>query len=1010
MLPVVRRLAMTDLQVDDFEGFFVELWRDSERNNDSPFPWQSKLVRQVHAQRRWPDLVDLPTGSGKTSLVDIAVFLLALDAGAPAETRWMPRRFVLVVDRRVVVDQAEERGTRIARRLESATDGILHTVAERLRSLSIDGPPLVSTALRGGIVRDETWSRRPDVPAIISSTVDQVGSRLLFRGYGLSPGMRPIHAGLLANDALLLLDEVHLAQPFAQTLDHIRRYRTWREDDRHVLPDRWHVVQLTATPTTEATNRFPDGPLDASSHPILARRLQATKPARLEIVKVAKDTAKANEQLATACVRLMRDLLQLEHVNTAGVIVNRVDTARHVARQLHDSPDLNVVLLTGRMRSLDRDRVLNDMGRRLRLGRERTLSDRPLVVVATQSIEAGADFDLDGIVTECASLDALRQRFGRVDRDGRLSEANTPASSVIAIRSSDTDDSTDDPVYGAALARTWAWLSGLDEVDFGIEAMAAALDQETQASLVPSTKDAPVLFPGHLDQWVQTSQRPPRTEADVARWLHGLEQDEQLADVGLVWRADVDPSLVRRAAFDDHAEEISARIAACPPVSGEVLPVSIVELRRWAAGDRVDPDASDATGRGRLDDDTDDDRRRGPSHAYLRWSRGKVERVELRDVRPGDTLVLPATTGGIWLYNWDPGSKDAVADVALVGALRQRDRAVARLSAMVRDTTSGGLPDPEVLQEAPKAERLAVIRSYLRTAAADRGRDDDVQMAFAHLGAPRNGPLRVRALVEAVVDGVARRSYVVTATTRVRPERPEHRDGADIAPEDGGDAVSFTGRLVTLDAHLQGVADRAERLATSVGIDRDLVDDLRLAARLHDAGKADARFQRWLRSGGLVATEVPLAKSATPDTDRLARDKAREVSGYPRGARHELLSLAMLLRTTAVVDSARDPELVRYLVASHHGHGRYRFPPSIDPAPTDVTVVVDGHELAASSDHGLVQLDAGVPARFWQMVRRYGWFGLAWLEAILRLADHSQSRDEQVDGQHEEPVAAEATT
>lgn len=974
---------MTELAIDDFEEFFREIWREPDREPVTPFPWQLELARQVHTDRRWPDLVDLPTGSGKTSLLDTAVFLLALDAQAPAARRWMPRRVVLVVDRRVVVDQADERGAHLVARLASSGEGIVGAVADRLRSLSGGGPPLVRTVLRGGIVRDETWAQRPDVPAVMSSTVDQVGSRLLFRGYGLSAGMRPIHAGLLGNDALFLLDEVHLARPFAETLQAVRGYRGWRSDDGHVVPDRWHVVQLTATPTMSAETRFPTARLDPGSHPVLSRRLHASKPATLEIVNVAKDTAKANEQLAVGCVKMVRTQLELDHVNTLGVIVNRVDAARHVARLLKgSSSEIDIVLLTGRMRGLDRDRVLHTWGERLRMGRVRQPDEKPLVVVATQSIEAGADFDLDGVITECASLDALRQRFGRVDRDGRLADVGTPSSSVIVIRSTDVGATTPDPVYGMALTNTWSWLVGLDAVDFGIEELMSRLVGVDQHSLVPQPSRSPRLCPGHLDQWVQTSLRPASTEADVGRWLHGVDQDERLADVELVWRADLHPSLLAPEQFERHNDDISARIAACPPVSGEALSVSIVELRRWAAGEPSDPTSSDASGGGTVGDEEPQAR---SDVAYVRWSRGRAERVLLREVRPGDTLLVPAAAGGLWLDNWDPRCDAAVVDVALEGALRQRRRAVARL---VRDLVDGDLPDPDVLEDESKGERVTALKTFLRAANVD---DGHTRAAFDHLARRPTKELRVRALVDAVIDDLPHRSYVITSMT------PVERFVADLAPEDGADAVSFTGaRHVALDAHLRGVAGCAAQLAANLGASEELVADLRLAGRLHDLGKADSRFQRWLRGGQLSAVDDELlAKSPTPDLDRLARMKARELSGYPAGARHELLSLAMILDANGPVEAAHDHDLVRYLVTTHHGHGRYRFAPCIDPTPEDVRIGFEGDEVGASSDHGLLSLDAGVPEMFWRMVRRYGWYGLTWLESILRLADHIRSRKEQ---------------
>src|SRR5258708_31160222 len=198
---------MTDLSPAHFGAYFQAV-HGVER-----FAWQKRLLEQVVAEGRWPDLLDLPTGSGKTAAIDVALFHLALDAARPTSARSALRRIVMVVDRRTVVDQAFARAKKIELALET-NGSVLNEVRGRLCSLSGTDSALAVAQLRGGMPRDEAWARRSDQPMVAVSTVDQVGSRLFFRGYGVSDSMRPIHAGLLGNDTLLLLDEVHLSQPF----------------------------------------------------------------------------------------------------------------------------------------------------------------------------------------------------------------------------------------------------------------------------------------------------------------------------------------------------------------------------------------------------------------------------------------------------------------------------------------------------------------------------------------------------------------------------------------------------------------------------------------------------------------------------------------------------------------------------------------------------------------------------------------------------------------------------
>ena len=136
-------------------------------------------VGEARAVGDWPRAIALPTAAGKTACIDIAVFALACRA------KDAPRRIFFVVDRRIVVDQAWLHAKQLARILRRSEVGILKTMADSLREIAQDERPLDVYALRGGMYRETAWARSPLQPTVIASTVDQVGSRLLFRGYGV---------------------------------------------------------------------------------------------------------------------------------------------------------------------------------------------------------------------------------------------------------------------------------------------------------------------------------------------------------------------------------------------------------------------------------------------------------------------------------------------------------------------------------------------------------------------------------------------------------------------------------------------------------------------------------------------------------------------------------------------------------------------------------------------------------------------------------------------------------
>ncbi len=969
---------------------FAQFYEAIHGSGRTPFPWQVRLVDEVLEHGWQRRLLDLPTGSGKTSVLDVALYCLAR---APER---MPRRTLLVVDRRIVVDQGAAHARKLRDALQKATSGPAHEIANALRAMApgaADETCLEVAVLRGGMPRDNDWARRPDRPLLGVSTVDQVGSRLLFRGYGVSALSASIYAGLIGNDTLILLDEVHLAVPFANTLDAVHgRFRT----NAPGLPDRFAVVQMSATVGATST---PKSVFHLSAederHPVLAQRLSAPKTATLEEYKVKGDDEDKKRRLVAQ--RAVDHALAFQRAGSRviAIVVNRVDTARHaiaILRQVH-ARTTDAVLVTGRMRPIDRDRVVRGELNRASADRTRSSTDAPLVVVATQCIEAGADLDFDGLVTECASLDALRQRFGRVDRRGLLRASR----STIIGRSDLVAEAASDPIYGTALAATWSWLRSHaveGSVDFGIRALPPAVTTTgaPRSDLLPPILEAPVMLPAHLDAWAQTSI-PPEPDADISAWLHGPQRPT--ADVQVVWReiGSLDASIP--------SDEIKARLMdlleAVRPSSLEAISIPIAAAKAWLRGSENVPIADVISGEILAEESN---RRRpdvkGP-HVAFRWRGDGSELVTADAIRPGDVLVVDVGRGGLRHDSFDPDAIDRVLDVGDLAQLRARGVPTLRLDRaalavwMLPGDILAALPSrapDETLREL--ADRVqAWVASWPEVPSPDFvGTGEEWVRTRKHLSSPR---ARVRDAGDCLV-------LIAKLSERDRQQAHETTGNelTDMLTE--GDDSSFRAVEVSLVRHSTDVRTLAETYSRALGLGNEIVEDLALAGWLHDVGKSDPRFQRWLVGGDEIraaSTDVLLAKSALPPGSRVQRRAARERAGYPRGYRHELLSLALAAGSAQILAQAHDPALVLHLVASHHGWCRPFAPPVDDPEDLHVSLVHGAETMAATTRHQLARLDHGVVDRYWDVTRRYGWWGLAWLESILRLADHRASEQEQ---------------
>ncbi len=876
----------------------------------TPLRWQKRLYERLLChEAEIPAVCDLPTGLGKTSVIPI--WLIALIGQALENHVTLPRRLAYIVNRRTVVDQATNVVDQIRSRLPNPMadksawpehQETLQHLDSGLRLLSAEPPLLAVSTLRGELADNEEWKIDPARPAVIVGTIDMIGSKLLFSGYGDGSYKRTHNAGIIGQDTLIVHDEAHLTPAFSSLLCGVAAAQA---KDGELRPIR--VMELSAT---QRGDRGCDGifglePEDEQDG-VVVNRIDARKFMRLHLAPQGKDTH----------VQLIVDLAHAHDSALSKVLiyVRSPEDAGNVAtalkKKLGTGSDDRVALLTGTIRGYERDRLVTEDPVYGHLLNPEMQPSATVYLVSTSAGEVGIDIDADHMVCDLTTLDSMVQRLGRVNRRG-----GDQREAQIDVVWEEKEENPGDRAteFSKASAKTlailqeWANASAgvVDASPRNVRRLIQELDSEDRTSAFAPEPEVLPVTDIVLDAWSLTSVDDMPARPQVAPFLHGQTSDPP--ETYVAWRSEV--SLFSKYGLEKG--RIRDWFDACRIHSKERLRESTGRVRRQL-GDMLKEHDKDREGQG--------------IHIILLDGRGRAEMHPLsevandRNILDYKTVVLPVEAGGLT----PEGTLDAktlppcpnidVADSDEIGEIR-RQRLLYRSGELLKPLLSEQLSEPYTeMQTKGWQERERVTLK-------EPGEDVDTD--------------------EGALDLVL-----------LAPEK-------DVADDDPGIA-KFHQRL---DEHTRAIAQHMDGIGSRLGLEPQIKSALVSAAIWHDKGKDREIWQYYACNED---GREPLAKS-----NRYRRP--RVLAGY----RHEFGSLLDAMRDS---DLAGDPErdLILHIIAAHHGHARPHFE----------TRAFDKDFTTAENEQAAIE----VMQRFGRLQKRFGRWGLAWLESLMRCADIAASQ------------------
>ncbi len=925
------------------------------RESETPFPWQEELLRRF-LRGSIPPALDIPTGLGKTAVM--AIWLIARAGGAA-----LPRRLVYIVDRRAVVDQATDVAIALHDLVDSNADLKTRLRLDDNRSLPI-------STLRGKHVDNHEWLEDPSSPAIIVGTVDMIGSRLLFEGYGVSRKMRPYHAGLLGADALIVLDEAHLVPPFEMLLKFIaERDADFRPTDKLLdkLVPRFRLLSLSATGRTlgEDSIRLEKADLN---HEELKKRLNAEKCLLLKLNNEDTDSAQTeaninqkekwsiSEELAKEAWKIVengtnntRIIIFCNCRKDASDTKSAVEKLAKGDKKAGKGPVLiHSELFVGGRRIYEREEA------KMRLvkfgfiaGSEQT-PDRPTFLFATSAAEVGVDLDADHMVCDLVAWERMVQRLGRVNRRGNCTAnvtvvmepepkpKNKKEKDVINKKASGKSlEEKEIKILDAFEARVREWKNyqkpfrHLPLISNGaFDASPGALsnlkqraesDKELGEILRNATTPTPlrpVLTRALVDAWSMTSLKEHTGRPMIDPWLRGWKKDE--LHTNIVWRAHLP---LRSSSKPPAKKEIEQFFEAAPPHASEVLEEETYRVVQWLEK-RAVAVLKNAT--------------HNPSTTVRPLLPSSDEVVAFILSRSGDFQDHLRFKDLITTDNGDSQSKQQMRlRQTLGGAILVVDSILGGLKDGLLDEKEDSLPKTTDDGQEWLGEHVAGFR--IRSVRADES-----------LGSDPSWRERFRFATKLTEEGEPRLWLIVE---KWRHEATTEDDRSSSHPQ-------------ILEEHQSWAEDRARNLAQKLQLDEPYLKMLAIVARLHDEGK---RFRRWQR-GFNASKDGIYAKTKGPINYAL-------LDGY----RHELGSL-LIAENDEKINSLSEElrELALHLIAAHHGFAR---------------PVIGTHGCEDAPPSVVETRTCEVALRFSRLQRRWGPWGLAWWETLLRAVDQQASRE-----------------